>query len=140
MSPRVNTTVGTGLSGRSRFDDLLHLFEELGGECSSDKKLPSEQSTYLHDDGEWYPACDSPGNTDQTDEDNGLYRTVSRFRCLASILSDTYTQSGFDEEGHRCQKGEQQQCTNPNRPVQDGKGRQPHLFTLFGRLNAPFVD
>jgi hypothetical protein len=30
MSPRVDATVGAGLSGRSRFDDLFHLFEELG--------------------------------------------------------------------------------------------------------------
>ena len=30
MSPGVDTTVGTGLSGRGRFNDFFHLFEELG--------------------------------------------------------------------------------------------------------------
>ena len=39
MSPRVDTTVGAGLGGRGRFDNLFHLFEELEKGRFSTRKL-----------------------------------------------------------------------------------------------------
>ena len=43
VSPRVDTTVGTGLSGRSWLDDLFHFFEELGKVVPAIRNHPQDK-------------------------------------------------------------------------------------------------
>ena len=82
MGTGVNTSVGAGLSGGSRINDLFHLFEELEVGRSSNGEPLEILSAHLHDDREWDPAGDSPGDTNQADENNGLDFVVSSLRGL----------------------------------------------------------
>ena len=82
MGTGVNTSVGAGLSGGSGINDLFHLFEELGVGHSSNEEPLKTLSAHLHDDREWDPAGDGPGDTNQADENDGLDFAVSSLRGL----------------------------------------------------------